>query len=132
IHLRRLLNCLWPPMTIRPCRTAERCRTPSLSQPLHAQEGSNCNGELSEVVTGPSRRQKGHHQGLGAIILSVRMQVSRGLMTLRTEVRLRRRFHDQSNPIRFGTDTLQPQKLRSVCDCVYGKVARSPVRYSER
>src|SRR5262249_23911109 len=59
-----------------------------------------------------SRRQKGHHQGLGAIILTVRMQVSRGLMTLRREVRLRRRFHNQSNPTRFGTDTLQPQKLR--------------------
>jgi len=59
-----------------------------------------------------SHRQKGHHIGLGAIILTLRMKVSKGLMTLRTKVRLRRRFHDQSNPIRFGTDALRPQKLR--------------------
>jgi len=44
--------------------------------------------------------------------LTVRVQVNGGLMTMRTEVRLRRRFHDKRNPIRFGTDTLQPQKLR--------------------
>jgi len=40
------------------------------------------------------------------------MQVSGRRMTPRTEGRPRRRFHDQRNPIRFGLDAFQMQKVR--------------------
>jgi hypothetical protein len=107
-------------MRIRPCPHSGAMPNVQLITAATRSRGVNWRRSSADTQVCPntdlqpvlSHRQKGHHNGLGAIILTVRMKVSRGLMTLRTEARLRRRFHDQSDPIRFGRDALQPQKLR--------------------